>query len=176
MAYACFAGAMTAGRLLGDRVVSLLGRRRFLQLNGLLGAAGMTIALTGASAASACAGLVVLGLGMSCAVPTIFGLAGNQPGMSAESGILVVTVASWPAFLIGPPLVGAISSRTSLRLALLVVVLSAAALGALARRLPASPSDAGERQAAPTRRCTPPHLPRTGTGACSPSAWRRPSC
>ncbi len=145
VAYACFAAAMTTGRLLGDRVVSRLGRRRFLQASGLLGAAGMAVGLAVDTTAAACAGLVLLGLGISCAVPTIFGLAGNQRGVSAGSGILVVTVASWPAFLIGPPLVGALSSQTSLRVALLVVVLSAAALGALATRLPVSASGTGQR-------------------------------
>jgi len=83
----------------------------------------------------ACLGLVVLGLGLSCVTPTAFGLAGNQPGVDPGAGIAVVTISSWPAFLIGPPLVGAVSSQTSLRLALLVVVVAAGLVAVLAGRL-----------------------------------------
>ena len=137
VAYACFTGAMTAGRLLGDRVVARLGRRRFLQLSGLVAATGMGVALSASALVAVCAAFVLLGVGLSCVTPTIFGLAGNQPGLSAGTGILVVTVASWPAFLIGPPLVGAVSSQTSLRAALVVVAVAAALLAVLARRLPA---------------------------------------
>ena len=134
--YACFAGAMTAGRLVGDRVVALLGRRRFLQVSAATAATGMALGLSGGTAVLACAGFVVLGLGLSCVTPTIFGLAGNQPGVSAGSGILLVTTASWPAFLIGPPLVGAVSSQAGLRVALLVVPLAAVLVAVLASRLP----------------------------------------
>jgi fucose permease len=141
VAYACFAGAMTTGRLFGDRVVARLGRRRFLQASGLGAAAGITLGLAADSVLVACSGFVLLGLGLSCMTPTILGLAGNQRGVSAGSGILVVTLASWPAFLIGPPLVGAVSSQTSLRLALVVVPVAAALLAALATRLPLEDRD-----------------------------------
>lgn len=151
VAYACFAGAMTSGRLLGDRVVSRLGRRRFLQASGTVAASGMALGLALERPAAACAGLVLFGLGISCATPTIFGLAGNQRGVSAGSGILVVTVASWPAFLIGPPLVGVVSSQTSLRVALLLVVGAAAALAVLATRLPAPPAGKGLSARRPRR-------------------------
>ena len=137
VAYACFTGAMTTGRLLGDRVLARLGRRRFLEISGAVAAAGMAAALSASSVLVVCTAFVLLGLGLSCVTPTILGLAGNQPGVSAGSGILVVTVASWPAFLIGPPLVGTVSSQTSLRVALVVVAAAAALLAVLARRLPA---------------------------------------
>ncbi len=137
LGYACFAGAMTTGRLVGDRVVARLGRRRFLQVSGAVAAAGMSLGLAGGTAVLAGAGFVLLGLGLSCVTPTIFGLAGNQRGIGAGSGILLVTLASWPAFLIGPPLVGALSSQASLRVALLVVPVAAVLVAVLATRLPA---------------------------------------
>jgi MFS family permease len=127
VAYACFAGAMTTGRLGGDRVVHVLGRRRFLQVSGLV---------AGGTPAAAFVGFGLLGLGLSCVTPTIFGLAGNQPGVGSGAGILVVTIASWPAFLVGPPLVGAVSSQTSLRVALLLLPVAAVLLSLLATRLP----------------------------------------
>lgn len=136
VAYACFAGAMTTGRLLGDRVVAALGRRRFLAASGVVAASGIGLGLAGGTAGAAFAGFVLLGLGLSCVTPTIFSLAGNQRGVSPGSGILVVSVASWPAFLVGPPLVGAVSSQTSLRVALLLLPVAAALVSLLATRLP----------------------------------------
>ena len=135
VAYACFAGTMSTGRVLGDRVARRLGRRRFLQASGAVAAAGLGLGLSIPTPLVACLGFALLGAGLSCVIPNVYGLAGNQPGVSPGAGIATVTISSWPAFLVGPPLIGLLSSQTSLRAALLLVVAAAAVIALLAGRL-----------------------------------------
>ncbi len=135
LAYACFALAMSSGRLAGDRIVQRVGRERFLRTAPLVAAAGMGVALAVGTEPAAILGFVVIGLGLSCLVPTIFGTAGNQPDVPASTGVSTITMASWPAFLLGPPLVGALSSMTSLRFALVVVIVAAGIVVLLAQRV-----------------------------------------
>jgi fucose permease len=134
-AYACFAGAMTLGRLAGDRVVARLGRARFLTASGALAATGLGLGLASGTAPGACVGFALLGIGLSCVVPTVYGAAGAQQGVSAAVGVTTVTVASWPAFLVGPPVVGWLSSQVGLRGALLLVVAAVTAVAVLGRRV-----------------------------------------
>ena len=78
--------------------------------------------------------------GVSVAAPTLFGAAGRGAS-EAERGSAVasVTTISYLGFLVGPPLIGAVSGATDLRvgigllagIALLLVVTSAAARQAL---------------------------------------------
>ncbi len=135
LAYACFALAMTTGRLAGDRVVQRVGRARFLRLSPLIAASGMALALGLGTRPAALLGFVVVGLGLSCLVPTIFGTAGNQRDVPASTGVSTITMSSWPAFLLGPPLIGSLSSTTSLRVALVVVIAAACVVALLARRV-----------------------------------------
>jgi MFS family permease len=144
--YACFAAAMLAGRLVGDRAVARLGRRRFLVGSGVVSAVGLGAGLASGTVVGACLGFAVLGLGLSCVIPTVYGAAGNAPGVTPGAGVATVTIASWPAFLVGPPLVGGLSDLTSLRTALLVVVLAGAVIAVLGRWVP-PPSEGVEQPA-----------------------------
>ena len=135
----CFSLAMTVGRLGGDRVVQRLGRARAVRASAALAAAGLALALVVGTPAAAFAGFALLGLGAACVIPTVFGLAGNQPGTTPGQGISVVVVGQWPAFLIGPPLVGALAGATGLRGALWLLVAAALAVSVLAGRLAPPP-------------------------------------
>ena len=125
LAYATFSGCMSLGRITGDRVVHRVGRSRFLLLAPLLAAGGMAIGLLVHTSWAAFPAFALVGLGLSCVTPTVFGTAGNQPGIPSGRAIATVSIASWPAFLAGPPLVGTISHASDLRWALFVVVLAA---------------------------------------------------
>jgi predicted MFS family arabinose efflux permease len=69
-------------------------------------------------------------------VPTTLSLAGRSaPGRSATAVSLVTTIGD-SAFVLGPPLVGALAGATSFRTALVPVVASTAAIALLARFAP----------------------------------------
>ncbi len=135
LTFTCFSLAMTASRLVGDRVVDRFGRTRFLRISALVAAVGMGFGLLVGSTWAGFVGFALLGVGSACIVPTVMGLAGNQPGVPTGRGVAIVSWGQWPAFLIGPPLIGAIAVLTGLRLALGVTVLAALTIAVLAGRV-----------------------------------------
>ncbi|WP_092863898.1 MFS transporter [Quadrisphaera sp. DSM 44207] len=148
-ALACFSLAMVVGRLVGDRVVERLGRARSIRASAVLTACGLALALGVGTPLAAGAGFALVGLGSACVVPTVFGLAGNQPGTAPGQGVAVAALGMWPAFLLGPPLVGALAGLAGLRSALWLLVVAAAGIAVLAGRVrpPAPGSDDGTGRA-----------------------------
>ena len=70
---------------------------------------------------SAIAGLVVAGLGMSNLVPILFGAAGRDPVLGPGPGIAAVTTMGYFGFLIGPAVIGQMSTFFGLPVALSLV-------------------------------------------------------
>jgi hypothetical protein len=135
LVFSSFSIAMTVTRLFGDRVVGRVGRVRFIRASALTAAVGMAVGLGLGTIEGAFLGFALLGVGCACLVPTVMGLAGNQPGLSAGRGVAVVSFGQWPAFLIGPPLIGAVAGLTGLRAALGATVLAGIAVVVLAGRV-----------------------------------------
>jgi MFS family permease len=129
--FGVYALMMTAGRLRGDSFVSRLGVGRLVRYGALLAAGGVVLTLAAPNLAVALTGFAVLGLGLSCLAPTLFRAAGQLP-LPEGQGIATVLGAAWPAFLLVGPLIGLISSATSLRTALVVPLVSALIVAALA--------------------------------------------
>jgi fucose permease len=132
--YTAFAVASASARMVGDRAVDRLGHRRFLQLSSLTAALGAVIVVAWAQPVAALAGFVVLGLGVACVLPSVFGLAGKQPGLTAGEGVSVVVMGQWPGFLLAAPAIGALADLTDLRIALGTLVLSTLGVALLSRR------------------------------------------
>ena len=120
--YTCYTVAMTISRSTGDRLVNRLGQKVFIRLSESLVAIGFAIALLIGTPTAAFIGFAVLGLGSGCVVPSVTGLAGNQPGVATGQGVSVVSFGQWPAMLVGPPLIGAVAGLVGLRFALFVLV------------------------------------------------------
>jgi MFS family permease len=131
-ALAAFHTASLIGRLVFSRPAS---ERLVLTIAGLLASAAMAVVVLAGSAAVAAAGLLVVGFALAPVVPTALSLAGrNAPGRSATAVSLVTTI-GYSAFVLGPPAVGALASVSSLRSALVPVVVSTAMIALLARRV-----------------------------------------
>ncbi len=128
----CYSLAIAAARLVGDQVVETIGRRRFLQLSAAISVLGLGIGLLTGTVAGALIGFACLGVGSGCIVPTAMTLAGNQPGVPSATAVALISIGQWPAFLLGPPIIGGLAELFGLRAALAVVVLSAAAIIVLA--------------------------------------------
>jgi MFS family permease len=131
--FSCFSVAMLVSRLAGDRVVQRVGQRAFLTWSSLVAAAGIGVAVGIGTPPAAFAGFALLGIGSGCVAPTVYGLAGNQPHLSAGEGVAVAALAQWPAFLVGPPLIGAVAGAVGLRSALLLLVLTSLAIAVSSR-------------------------------------------
>lgn len=118
--YSIYAMAMTVGRFAGDGLVARLGSFTLLRVSAICVAAGLGSALVLRSHTAALVGFVFAGLGLANMVPVLFRSAGRE---SRAGGAIasVATVGSF-GFLIGPPIIGALSRGVGLSHALTVVV------------------------------------------------------
>lgn len=123
--YAVFSGAMTLGRLVGDRITLVFGRVAIVRYGGLLAAGGLTAALLIERVPAALAGFLCVGLGLSVAIPLVYSAAGRLDRRSAGPGLAAVTSAGYLGFFSGPPVLGFVAEQWSLPIALgLVAVLA----------------------------------------------------
>lgn len=128
----CYSLAIASVRLVGDRIVGRLGRRRFLQISASVAAVGLGLALLVGTVPAALIGFACVGLGSGCIVPTVITLAGNQPTVPSAKAVALINLGEWPAFLLGPPLIGGLAELFGLRAALGVIVAGALAIVLLA--------------------------------------------
>ncbi|WP_127506889.1 MFS transporter [Actinoplanes solisilvae] len=135
LAVVAMQGAMTVGRLLGDRVVDRFGQRTVVRAGGALAAVGMGLALALPSVPTALAGFALAGLGVATLVPAAMHTADELPGLPPGTGLTIVSWLLRGGFLLSPPLVGLIADQTSLRVGLLSVVLAGAVTFVLGRVL-----------------------------------------
>lgn len=132
IAYAGFSLLMAIGRLTGDGLIPLMGKRRLVIGGGLLSAFGLSIALAFHSPVIAIVGLSITGLGYACIVPILFISAANQPGYTPGSGIAAVTTLGYTGFLVGPPIIGLLAEAFNLTIGLAFVALCSALVSVLA--------------------------------------------
>ncbi|WP_435099879.1 MFS transporter [Arhodomonas sp. AD133] len=130
--FAAFSATMTAGRLMGDRVVARLGRVRVLRGGGLVAGTGLALGLAFDSPAAAVAGFAAVGLGLANVVPLVFAAASRVPGVPPGHGLAAVSTVGYFGFLVGPPAIGAVSELTTLTLGLSLVVAFSLTISVLA--------------------------------------------
>ena len=78
---------------------------------------------------------MLVGASLAPVVPTALSVAGRADPRRAGAAVSLVTTVGYSAFVLGPPLVGALADATSLRTALVPVVVTTALLALVARRL-----------------------------------------
>jgi MFS family permease len=148
LATGTFAGSMAAGRLCGDAVIRRTGARLCVRVCGLLGTAGCLLVALSASTATALAGFLLIGIGVSVVIPLVFAAAGNS-GPSATIGVAGVATVSYGAGLAAPSAMGGIADVSSLRVAFAVAALLAFAVAAGAGLLERPPSPSVGPEPAP---------------------------
>jgi MFS family permease len=134
---------MTVGRLAGDRMVDRFGQRRVVEVGGVLIAGGMGLALGVPSIATTLVGFALAGLGVATLVPAVYHAADELPGLPPGLGLAVINWLLRVGFLLSPPVIGVIADATSLRVALLLVVVAgigAVLLGRLLRPAGTAPA------------------------------------
>jgi hypothetical protein len=100
----------------------------------------MGLALALPSVPTTLAGFALAGLGVATLIPAVYQAADELPGLPHGLGLAVINWLLRTGFLVSPPLVGALADATSLRVALLVVVLAGVGALVLGRSLPGGPA------------------------------------
>jgi len=126
--YALFSVTMTIGRLLGDRIVALLGGVKVMTIGGFLTAAGFALLLV-PSQATALAAFLLIGIGAANVVPVLFTAAAAQKEMPASLAIAAVTTLGYAGILVGPALIGFVAHFANLNTAFAILALAMAFVG-----------------------------------------------
>jgi MFS family permease len=135
LGFATYMVAMTIGRFSGDWLANRYGVRPVLHYSGLLMGAGLLLAALVPLPLVAGLGFVLVGLGVSCVVPLIFGLAGRA-ALSSGAAIAGVSTIGYFGFLMVPPLVGFIAEAANLRWSFGLMALLGGLVVWLVRRMP----------------------------------------
>ncbi|WP_329251675.1 MFS transporter [Streptomyces sp. NBC_01478] len=149
VAFAAFSVAMTAGRLLGDRLTARFGPVALVRACGVLASVGMTAALLIDRPWAAVVGFACLGAGMSCIAPQVYSAAGQRDPARAGAALSLVVSLGYVGFLVGPIVIGGVSTVVGLPVALgipaLLVFLVALGAPALRPAPRAAPADRADR-------------------------------
>ena len=125
-------------RLFGDRAVAAFGRANVVRFGGLVASAGYLVVLLGQPLPVLLVGWALVGLGVGMIAPQVYAVAGHAGGGRM---LAIVVTFGYGAFLIGPAIIGALSTQVGIRHAMafpLVLTVALVALsGALSRSEPA---------------------------------------
>jgi len=111
-------GAMALGRFLGDPILKRYGNRIVAMGGGALCTGGILAAVSVPSLWVCMAGFAVASFGLANVVPTIFNQGGRIPGIPTGAGVVAITTCGYGGFLLGPPVVGMISTKVTLAIGL----------------------------------------------------------
>jgi MFS family permease len=64
---------------------------------------------------------MLVGLGVSTIVPTIYSVAGKNPNIPAGEALTIVSSVSFLGFLLGPPVIGHVAEMSSLRVSFALI-------------------------------------------------------
>ena len=104
--FAAFTVAMAIGRFFGDWGAGRFGPVAVARGCGLIGLAGLVLLITAPVFLQAVIGLAAIGLGVSVAVPLAVSAAASRPDRPASVNVAALSLISFTAFLVEPPLVG----------------------------------------------------------------------
>lgn len=107
---------MAIGRFSCDFLRKCFGRRKLIRCSGIFAAVGVCLIIIAPtlndqlSEILTCEiGVVLVGIGLSTIVPTVFSSAGHLPGTHAGSSIATVAAFTYCGSIVAPPLIGGIS-------------------------------------------------------------------
>jgi MFS family permease len=132
---AAFMSTMASGRFIGDWVATRLGIRRILQVSGFLTAAGLLVAVIFPFLLPALLGFLLIGAGVSSVVPLVYSAAGRSKTLSPGVALAAVSTLGYLGFLFGPPFIGFIAQRFSLRLSMGLIAILGAAIAAFSSKV-----------------------------------------
>ncbi len=140
--FAFFTAAMAIVRALGNRIVAAFGPKNTVVFGGLLGAAGIFVAIAAPWPILAACGFFLVGVGAANIVPILMSTAAQTPGAPPSVSVGAVASMMTTGFLVGPPLIGFVSDAFGLSAGVAVMGVAglAVALAAALRTWPERPA------------------------------------
>jgi len=121
LGYTSFMIMMAAGRFMADRIIARIGRKRLLQFAGVMISAGLFTAVALPTLVTCTIAFMIVGLGVSSIVPTVYSTAGRYGKVPAGIALATVSGVGFLGFLMGPPLIGNVSQLFGLRYSFTII-------------------------------------------------------
>lgn len=115
LGFTSFMIMMASGRFIGDKLIVIIGRKRLMQVSGILISSGLLISVFFPYILPTTIAFMMIGLGVSTIVPIVYSLAGKNKTVSPSVGLTTVSSVSFLGFLLAPPFIGYVAHLTSLR-------------------------------------------------------------
>ena len=135
LGYASFMIMMATGRFIGDSLALKFGRKKMVQLSGVLIFIGMMIAVLFPTIVTATIGFLIVGFGVSSIIPLMFSTAGKVREVASGIAIATVSGIGFFGFLMGPPLIGYIAQLAGLQYSFAVIALLGLGISLLINRI-----------------------------------------
>jgi MFS family permease len=121
LGYTSFMIMMASGRFMADYVTSKIGRKRLLQICGIMISTGLYTAVIFPYLVPSTIAFMLVGLGVSSIVPSVYSAAGKHTRVPPGIALATVASVSFLGFLMGPPMIGYISQAAGLRYSFAVI-------------------------------------------------------
>ncbi|MEY4012930.1 MAG: hypothetical protein RIT22_2054 [Bacteroidota bacterium] len=115
LGYTSFMIMMASGRFLGDRFIQKFGRKRVMQISGVVITTGLFTAVFFPYIIPCTIAFMFVGLGVSTIIPTLYSIAGKHPEIPTGEALTAVSSVSFLGFLMGPPIIGYIAEAFGLQ-------------------------------------------------------------
>jgi len=129
--YSFFAIVMATVRMFGDAIGDRYAPKLIVQVSGVSAALGIAVFALSTNSAMAMLGAAISGMGVAIVYPLAVTAAARRPGSAADN-VAAITMISFSAFLLAPPVIGFLSESFGLRIALLILAPVAASTAFLA--------------------------------------------
>ncbi|MFT6880165.1 MAG: MFS family permease [Arcticibacterium sp.] len=126
---------MALGRLFGDGLIPIVGSNKIMVYGGLVVILGIVLAISYPNTWTAILGFSLVGAGLSCNSPILYGSAARLPGVAKGTGLAVMNTFSMLGFMAGPVLIGFVSNASSLSWALSMTIILASVWTFLSSRV-----------------------------------------
>ncbi len=132
--FAAYALFMASGRFLGDLIIPRWGIKNILIGGGIVSASGLLLAVLVPNTLCTIIGFMLVGAGVSCGAPILYGSASRTPNMAKGAGLALLNTFGILGFLLGPAIIGFISKAFSLPTAFIFVAILGFMWSFLSRR------------------------------------------
>jgi MFS family permease len=137
LGYTSFMIMMATGRFVADYFISKIGRKKLLQICGVMISTGLFTSVLFPYLIPCTFAFMLVGLGVSSIVPTVYSAAGRHRKVPAGIALATVSSVSFLGFLMGPPLIGYISELAGLRYSFAVIGVFGMGISLLVSRIKA---------------------------------------
>jgi len=135
LGYTAFAICMFTMRLMGDKIVSVIGPSKTARYSGLVAMIGSIILVTFGSLLPLVIGCGLIGLGIAVIIPLAFSRAANDKNIPQGTAIASIATLGYGGMLIGPLFIGFIAQATSIKTSFLIFPILAFLIFALSKHL-----------------------------------------